>query len=139
MATKLENLDRVLAFLKLKGLTSLPFNTIAPWYGSCDLSIERKELTDENLRLLKRIFGPFTFADSFQGKDWQGKVLLDETEGGYSINLTISRAYACEFVEAKDLDEAAWDRIKQQAREGRIKLQDCKPIDGAESAAEEAL
>ena len=117
----------VMGWIDSKELTDLDFNHISfnPWGVS--LGIERVKLTDEQYRVLKRLFGPMTAQDQWQAKGQSGNVVITD---GVEIKLTIDRVYTCEELDPQDLSEERWDEIKELAKTGMIKLQDCKQVEG---------
>lgn len=133
MSFKIAALQKSLGFLQSKGLDSFDWETakITKEYSteggySLRLRIDADKLTAENLRQIKRIFGPMKPGDSYMGKNLEGEVRID---GDLAVHVEVHRAYACERVNPEELSEEKWDDIKEKARSGLIEIQDCSPVD----------
>lgn len=122
---KIARARQCLAFLEVKSLDSIDFNlTVRSW--GLRLEVNAENITEENLRALKRHFGPLKIASGYGYKNLEGAAKLDDET---RLELQINRAYNCEKLDPVELTEQKWDEIKEKIRDGLISIEDCKPSD----------
>lgn len=125
--SNLTKVRQAMAFLEGKGFDLFPKLSIEANYGDVKLGCWRNELTDDQFRLVKRVFGPLVPEEGYDGKNLTGKVkFADEL----TITCRVYRVYSCTPIKPEELTEEKWDEIKEHARNGLIKLQDCQEVDG---------
>jgi len=128
----LKTIQKALAFLQSKGIDELHFGVqLYSWStDALRLEVPYEKLTEDQLRLLKRHFGPFTIGDGYSAKDFKGACKIDDS---LTITLTITKAYKCEKLDPTKLTEEKWDDIKSKIREGLVTIDDCTPVEVAAS------
>lgn len=127
---KFQAARRAIAWVESKGLDSLD------WYGvefdknGLKLSIYQSHTTAEQVRELKRIFGPLKVTNRYD-KRLGGLVKLEDE---FQIEFTLHGAFVCEDVkDPATLTEDRWDEIREMIREGTISIEHCRPAGFKES------
>jgi len=135
---QLSNARKVLAYLEFHGFESLEDLTISFQSYGIEINAEYDRLTEEEIRNFKRVFGPMKIDDGYGQKNLKGTVEIDKNT---RIEAKLNRAYTCEQItNPEELTEEKWAEIREHARAGRIKLQDCKAVnakDQTETTTEE--
>lgn len=120
---KANELQKGVGFLIAKDLAEIDFD-----FGCSgthvSLAVDFKKLKPEELRGLKRTFGPLKARVESWGSFLDGERTLDD---GYVIKLAIGSAFECKELLPEDLDDVKLDEIRQKILEGTIKIRDCTP------------
>ena len=96
------------------------------------------ELSEEQYRILKSIFGPFSFNDNADHKDAKGHILHIRNGVEMKIGLTVWYVMKCEVVEINQdtgPTEEQTERIIELIRSGEIKVTDCTTGEFQEACA----
>lgn len=124
--TRTQRLRQALAWLEAKGLDNIEgLKAKCDWtHGNVTIGASPPDLTSEELRQLKALFGPLKVHGSGDWKWLSGERKLDEHT---TIEFHLNGAFVCEKLKPEDLTEERWDTLRQQILAGEIDVPDCKP------------
>ena len=123
---------KLIAFLETKNIDDLSNLTVGFSGNHISITTYRENLSDDEYRMLKRVFGPLKITDSYSGKNHEGSVKLDNDS---KINLTIYNVFSCRTPETEEVQnwtEAQWDVFKEHAKEGKVKVSECTTVESIE-------
>jgi hypothetical protein len=125
--TLIERTRRTLALLEAHGLDTIEDIFINASYGSLNIECRRSNVTEKNMRAIKRLFGPLAVKDEYSGKSLTGKMLIEDEE---PVTMTVSGCYACRKLTPDEMTEEKLDDIVTKLKTGLVTIEDCNPVDG---------
>lgn len=135
------HIREALDFLDSSGLSDLDLSVVAELYSkSINIQTAGYRVTGEDVRLLKKIFGPLEMKQIFGTDD---KYLVGEhivsiagSEDPIRLCLRIYNSHTCTPLNPDNLDDAKLEEIASRIVSGDLKIPECEPNYKPEPQAE---